>query len=60
MHIATPRRLTPRDLTCAVHIWIQQTTYRGAHGVLITFDLTDRSTFNVAPTFLREKERYGA
>jgi GTPase SAR1 family protein len=39
---------------------IAQSYYRGAHGVLVIFDLTNRSTFAHAPAYLEEKLRYGA
>ncbi|KPP75753.1 ras-related protein Rab-19-like [Scleropages formosus] len=39
---------------------ITQSYYRSAHGAMITYDLTRRSTFESIPHWIREVEQYGA
>ncbi|XP_018585566.1 ras-related protein Rab-19 [Scleropages formosus] len=39
---------------------ITQSYYRSAHGAMITYDLTRRSTFDSIPHWIREVEQYGA
>lgn len=39
---------------------ITQSYYRSAHGAMITYDLTRRSTFNSVPQWIHEVEQFGA
>lgn len=39
---------------------VTQSYYRSAHGAMITYDLTCRSTFDSLPYWVREVEQYGA
>lgn len=39
---------------------ITQSYYRSAHGAILAYDLTRRSTFESIPHWIREIEKYGA
>ncbi|XP_056271747.1 ras-related protein Rab-19 [Pseudoliparis swirei] len=39
---------------------ITQSYYRSAHGAMVTYDITRRSTFESAPHWIREVEQFGA
>ncbi|XP_016886391.1 ras-related protein Rab-19-like [Cynoglossus semilaevis] len=39
---------------------ITQSYYRSAHGAMVTYDITRRSTFESVPHWIREVEQYGA
>ncbi|KAJ5080287.1 ras-related protein rabd2a-like [Anaeramoeba ignava] len=38
---------------------ITRTYYRGCHGIIIVYDLTNRDSFESVPTWLKEVEQYG-
>lgn len=39
---------------------ITQSYYRSAHGAMVAYDITRRSTFESVPHWIREVEHYGA
>lgn len=39
---------------------ITQSYYRSAHGAMVAYDITRRSTFESVPHWIREVEQYGA
>lgn len=39
---------------------ITQSYYRSAHGAIVAYDITRRSTFESVPRWIREVEQFGA
>ena len=37
---------------------ITSSYYKGAHGIIVTYDITDRDSFNAVHTWMSEVEKY--
>ncbi|GAM17290.1 hypothetical protein SAMD00019534_004650 [Acytostelium subglobosum LB1] len=63
------KNITIDGKTIALQIWdtagqerfrtITSSFYRGAHGILVVYDMTDQSTFNNVKLWMQEIQRYG-
>ena len=62
------RTIDSDDKFCKLQIWdtagqerfktIISRYYKGAHGIIVTYDITDRDSFNAVHTWMEEVEKY--
>ena len=62
------RTIDSDDKVCKLQIWdtagqerfktITSSYYKGAHGIIVTYDITDRDSFNAVHTWMSEVEKY--
>ena len=62
------RTIDSDDKVCKLQIWdtagqerlktITSSYYKGAHGIIVTYDITDRDSFNAVHTWMTEVEKY--
>ena len=62
------RTIDSDDKVCKLQIWdtagqerfktITSSYYKGAHGIIVTYDITDRDSFNAIHTWMSEVEKY--
>ena len=62
------RTLDSDDKVCKLQIWdtagqerfktITSSYYKGAHGIIVIYDITDRDSFNSVHTWMSEVEKY--
>ena len=61
------RTIESDDKVCKLQIWdtagqerfktITSSYYKGAHGIIITYDITDRDSFNAVHNWMQEAEK---
>merc|ERR1719336_3509039 len=62
------RTINVDEKVCKLQIWdtagqerfktITSSYYKGAHGIIVTYDITDRDSFNAVHTWMTEVEKY--
>ena len=62
------RTIESDDKVCKLQIWdtagqerfktITSAYYRGTHGIMVTYDVTDRDSFNAVHTWMAEADKY--
>jgi len=62
------RTIDSDEKVCKLQIWdtagqerfktITSSYYKGAHGIIVTYDITDRDSFNAVHTWMSEAEKY--
>ena len=62
------RTINVDEKVCKLQIWdtagqerfktITSSYYKGAHGIIVVYDITDRDTFNAVHTWMSEIEKY--
>lgn len=62
------RTIDSDDKVCKLQIWdtagqerfktITSSYYKGAHGIIVTYDITDRDSFNAVHNWMQEAEKY--
>ena len=62
------RTINVDEKVCKLQIWdtagqerfktITSSYYKGAHGIIVTYDITDRDSFSAVHTWMSEIEKY--